>query len=139
MCKPGGDLVCNRDVPKDWWESVWDLAPVPPRKVNHPAPFPEDLPHRLIRMVTRPEDYVMDPFNGAGSTTKAAYDLGRSAVGFEISRTYLFTAESRLTGASSVRAQQLQVVPVKAQTFVPSRSRGRTRHGSGLSARSGGP
>lgn len=133
--KPGGESVINDDIPAEWWDCVWDLAPVPPRSVEHPAPYPEDLPHRLIRMVTSPGDYVMDPFNGAGATTKAAFDLGRNAIGFDISETYVDLATSRLKQGSSVRPKQLFVVPVHKKDFTPGKSRGETRHGAGLNAR----
>ena len=133
--KPGPELPLNIDVPEDWWECVWDLAPVPPRTIEHPAPFPEDLPHRLIRMVTQPGDYVMDPFNGAGATSKAAFDLHRPSIGFDISTTYLDLAERRLRTQSSVRAKQLHVVPIFNRDFKPGRSRGETRHGAGLNTR----
>jgi site-specific DNA-methyltransferase (adenine-specific) len=127
--------VRNDDVPEEWWENVWDLAPVPPRSVDHPAPYPEDLPHRLIRMLTNEGDAVLDPFNGAGATTKAAFDLGRLGVGFDLSEQYISYAKRRLTGDSSVRPQQLAVVPVNARDFIPGKSKGQTRHGAGLNAR----
>ena len=133
--KPGGDLVMNDDVPPEWWENVWDLAPVPPGSVDHPAPFPEDLPHRFIRMLTAPTDLVMDPFNGAGATTKAALDLGRSAIGFDISETYVAMAKAREGDGSSVRPRQLVVVPVSASAFVAPKSKGQTRHGAGISSK----
>lgn len=129
------DAVRNDDVPSHWWENVWDLAPVPPRTIDHPAPFPEDLPHRLIRMLTRPGDIVMDPFNGAGATTKAAFDLKRLSVGFDLSDQYNDYTARRIKQSSLVRPFQLTVVPVAANDFKPGRSRGRTRHGAGLSAR----
>ena len=133
--KPGRPVVLNHDVPTEWWQNIWDLAPVPPRSVEHPAPFPEDLPHRLIRMLTKPGDVVLDPFNGAGATTKAAFDLDRLGVGFDISGQYVRYARERLEQPTSVRSSQLHVVPVAASDFVPGKSRGRTRHGAGLSAR----
>jgi site-specific DNA-methyltransferase (adenine-specific) len=137
--KPGPTTTLNRDVPMEWWENVWDLAPVPPRTIDHPAPFPEDLPHRLIRMLTSPGDFVMDPFNGAGATTKAAFDLNRVGVGFDLSDQYVQYALDRIRSQSTVRRAQLHVVPVSASTFVPGRSRGETRHGAGLNARRKGP
>lgn len=137
--KPGPTTTLNRDVPPEWWENIWDLAPVPPRTVDHPAPFPEDLPHRLIRMLTSPCDHVMDPFNGAGATTKGAFDLGRIGVGFDLSDQYVKYASSRIHAQSTVRRTQLQVIPVAASSFVPGRSRGETRHGAGLSARRKAP
>ncbi len=134
--KPGDDtLRGDPDVPPEWWLPVWDLAPVPPRKIPHPAPFPEDLPHRLIRMVTQPGDFVMDPFLGAGATAKAAHDLGRVPVGFDIESKYLEFSQERISSASAVRPSQLRVRVVPEQEFTPGRSRGKTRHGAGLKAR----
>ena len=137
--KPGATSTMNRDVPSEWWDNIWDLAPVPPRTVDHPAPFPEDLPHRLIRMLTSAGDYVLDPFNGAGATTKAAFDLHRVGVGFDISDQYVKYATARINGKSAVRGAQLHVIPVAASSFVPGRSRGETRHGAGLNARRKAP
>lgn len=133
--KPGPVRLPNLDVPEEWLQTVWDLAPVPPKTVNHPAPFPEDLPHRLIRMLTKEGEWVMDPFNGAGATTKAAHDLSRSSIGFDIERRYVALAKARLKGVSSVRPNQLKIQPVKSQDFIPGKSRGKTRHGAGLTKR----
>lgn len=133
--KHGPFRLPNADVPKEWLQPVWDLAPVPPKSVNHPAPFPEDLPHRLIRMFTNADDWVMDPFNGAGATSKAAFDLRRSALGFDIEKKYVALAKARLKLPSSVREKQLKVIPVHASNFVAGPSRGKTRHGAGLGAR----
>lgn len=136
MKKPGKSFDINSDVPRHWLEPVWDLAPVPPRTVEHPAPFPEDLPHRLIRMFTQEGDWVLDPFNGAGATTKAAFDLDRNSIGFDIEKKYIKLAKARLLQPSSVRSNQLQVIPVFSKLFVPGPSRGKTRQGAGKSRRS---
>lgn len=130
--KPGRAKLNRSSTPPEWWETVWDLAPVPPRQVDHPAPYPEDLPHRFIRMLTQPDEWVMDPFNGAGATTKAAADLGRRALGFDIYDKYIRIATLRADEESSVRKIQLSVEPVPAPLFIPGKSRGRTRHGAGL-------
>ncbi len=130
--KPGPQTRLNHDVPDEWWENIWDLAPVPPRTVDHPAPYPEDLPHRLIRMVTQPGDFDLDPFNGGGATTKAAYDLGRIGIGFDLSKQYIDYSKKRLESISSVRTSQLAVIPVHVKDFVPGKSKGKTRHGSGM-------
>jgi DNA modification methylase len=55
------------------------------RQSGHEAMFPEELPRRLIRMFTFVGDTVVDPFLGSGTTVKAALELGRNAVGYEIS------------------------------------------------------
>ena len=130
--KPGQVRNPNSDVPKEWLEPVWDLAPVPPRKIDHPAPYPEEIPHRLIRMFTNPGEWVLDPFNGAGATSKAAFDLGRCALGFDIEKKYVSLSKKRLKDSSSIRGSQLKVVPVLATNFVPGPSKGKTRQGAGL-------
>lgn len=123
--------------PSEWNEDVWDIAPVPPRQVPHPAPFPEEIPHRLIRMLTKEGDLVMDPFNGAGATTKASWDLNRASLGFDLEDEYVTHAGQRLGAESSIRKNQLLVVPIPASDFVPRapRASGSTRHGAGLNAR----
>jgi len=133
--KPGGESHLNKDVPSEWWQPVWDIAPVPPGQVDHPAPFPEEIPHRLIRMLTNPNNWVLDPFNGAGATTKASYDLGRNSVGLDLSEKYIDYALKRITQNSSVRARQLKISPVHVSNFTPGPSRGQTRHGSGFASR----
>lgn len=133
--KPGRATLNKTSTPPEWWEPVWDLAPVPPRQVDHPAPYPEDLPHRFIRMLTNPGDWVLDPFNGAGATSKAAVDLGRRALGFDIAEKYVDLAELRIAGASFVRQSHLHIAPVDQSSFVPGKSKGRTRHGAGLATR----
>jgi DNA modification methylase len=135
--KPGKKLHLNDDYPSEWNFPVWDLAPVPPRTIDHPAPYPEDLPHRLIRMFTAENEWIMDPFNGAGSTSKAAIDLNRSSIGFDIESKYISFAKKRLTKPTSVRQNQLVIHPVKVSEFKPKPSKGKTRQGSGLKSKKG--
>jgi DNA modification methylase len=86
-------------------------------------------------MTTLAGDWVLDPFNGAGATTKAAVDLRRRALGFDISPQYVEMARYRLGSDSQVRQRQLHVRPVTVPEFQPTASRGETRHGTGPSAR----
>ena len=51
---------------------------------NHPAPFPEELPRRIMRMFSFSGDVVLDPFLGSGTTIKVADEMNRSSVGYEI-------------------------------------------------------
>jgi len=132
--KPGKSVI-DRKTPSEWWDTVWDLAPVPPKVIDHPAPFPEEIPHRLTRMLTRSGDWVLDPFNGAGATTAAAVHLGRKGLGFDISKTYVEIAEQRCLDDSRVRPAQLQIAPVQARDFTPKPMKGSTRHGAGINAR----
>lgn len=133
--KPGPARPPAADVPAEWWLPVWDLAPVPPRRIPHPAPFPEDLPHRLIRMLTLPDEVVFDPFLGAGATAKAAFDLGRVPAGTDIVPDYVAFARRRLAAPSLLRAQNLRLRVEPEQGFVPRKAKAPTRHGAGLAAR----
>ena len=56
----------------EWTKSVWTFPAVSAKKIGHPAPFPEELPHRLIQLYTFKDDVVLDPFVGSGSTCLAA-------------------------------------------------------------------
>ena len=57
---------------------MWTFAGANPRRVGHPAPFPEELPRRLIKLYSYPGDLVLDPFAGSGTTLVAAKRLGRA-------------------------------------------------------------
>jgi site-specific DNA-methyltransferase (adenine-specific) len=75
--------------------------------LDHPAPFPEEIPYRLIRMYSYPEDLVLDPFLGSGQTIKVARRLGRRYVGYEVISKYLELAKKRLDEPLMVRKEQL--------------------------------
>lgn len=68
--------------------SIWDFQPVSAKQENHPAPFPEELPRRCIRLYSFVGDTVLDPFAGSGTTLKVARELGRNSVGYEINPDY---------------------------------------------------
>jgi site-specific DNA-methyltransferase (adenine-specific) len=65
------------------------------REHNHPAMFPEELPRRVMKLFTYRGDLVLDPFNGAGTTTRVARALGRRFIGIDVSREYCETALAR--------------------------------------------
>src|SRR5207253_2856286 len=77
-----GDIA--RDEFLDWTLGVWSFPGANPRRVGHPAPFPEELPRRLIKLYSYPGDIILDPFAGSGTTLVAAKRLGRRSVGVEI-------------------------------------------------------
>ena len=56
----------------EWTKSVWTFPAVSAKKIGHPAPFPEELPNRLIQLYTFEGDVVLDPFAGSGTTCLAA-------------------------------------------------------------------
>lgn len=62
---------------------------------NHPAPFPEQLAHDHIISWSNPNDTILDPFVGSGTTTKIAKQLNRNYIGFDINPTYVQLAIQR--------------------------------------------
>jgi len=79
-----------------WTKSVWDMKTASARKVGHPAPFPVELPFRLIQLYTFKGDIVLDPFMGSGSTAIAALRSDRRYVGYDIDPAYVALAEKRI-------------------------------------------
>jgi site-specific DNA-methyltransferase (adenine-specific) len=67
---------------------------------NHPAMFPEELPRRLMKLFSYKNDIVLDPFNGAGTTTLVARKLRRRFIGIDVSQQYCDTALQRLVTAA---------------------------------------
>jgi site-specific DNA-methyltransferase (adenine-specific) len=75
---------------------VWEIAPESAHRVNHPAPFPVELPQRLIELYTYRGDLILDPFMGSGSTAVAAIRTDRHFVGYEIDTSYREVARKRI-------------------------------------------
>jgi DNA modification methylase len=94
---------------------VWEFPPESARRVNHPAPFPVELPKRLIDLYTYAGDLVLDPFMGVGSTAVAAVRSGRHYVGFDTDAEYLAGAEARIAAerASADVGPSVVVPPTK--------------------------
>jgi site-specific DNA-methyltransferase (adenine-specific) len=101
----GRKSTIDRESFLEWTKSVWTFAAAPARKVGHPAPFPEELPRRLIELYTFEGDVVLDPFCGSGTTCLAADRLGRHFIGYEIDTGYIRLAEKRLREAAKANSQ----------------------------------
>ena len=88
----------SRDEHLAWWTSAWHIKPElnKQRRLDHPAPFPEEIPTRLIKMLTYRGDCVIDPYNGSGTTTAVAAGMGRNFIGFDRSSIYCANATGRL-------------------------------------------
>jgi len=84
----------------EYTKSVWTFPAVSAKKIGHPAPFPEELPARLIQLFTYANEIVLDPFMGSGQTAIAALNNGRNFVGYEIDPDYVELAETRLAQAA---------------------------------------
>ena len=86
----------SRDEFLEWTKSVWAMPAESAKKVGHPAPFPVELPFRVIQMYTYTGDVVLDPFMGSGQTALAALQAGRRYVGYEIDPAYVELAQARI-------------------------------------------
>jgi DNA modification methylase len=75
---------------------VWEIRPERARRVQHPAPFPVELPERFIQLYTYRGDVVLDPFLGSGSTAVAAARTDRRYVGFDLDPNYVEIARQRV-------------------------------------------
>ncbi len=84
----------------EWTKSIWTFPAVSAKRIGHPAPFPEELPIRLINLYTFKNDVVLDPFCGSGTTCLAAFRLGRQYIGYDNNPQYKQLAEKRLGGAT---------------------------------------
>ena len=80
----------------EFTKSVWTFPAEPATKVGHPAPFPVELPYRLIQLYTFEGEVVLDPFIGSGQTAIAAVKTKRHYVGYEINKEYVKLAEKRI-------------------------------------------
>ena len=87
----------SREQFMEWTKSVWTMNPESAQRVGHPAPFPIELPFRLIQLYTFQGDIVLDPFMGSGSTAIAATQTGRHYVGYENDPAYVSLAQQRIT------------------------------------------
>ncbi|HEX4905245.1 MAG TPA: site-specific DNA-methyltransferase [Acidimicrobiales bacterium] len=83
---------------------VWEIPSERASRVGHPAPFPVELPERLIHAHTFVGDLVLDPFMGAGSTAVAAVRTGRHYVGYDLDPAYVEVARTRVAGERPVAA-----------------------------------
>lgn len=80
----------------EYTKSVWTFRSESARKVGHPAPFPVELPYRLIQLYTFEDEVILDPFMGSGQTGIAAVKTNRHFVGYELDRKYAKLAEKRI-------------------------------------------
>jgi site-specific DNA-methyltransferase (adenine-specific) len=99
------EATIGRDEFMAWTLDTWQIRPESARRVGHPAPFPIELPRRLIELYTYKGDVVLDPFMGAGSTAVAAVETGRRYVGFDTDATYIDLAEQRISDARTAFAR----------------------------------
>ncbi|HEX7906038.1 MAG TPA: site-specific DNA-methyltransferase [Chitinophagaceae bacterium] len=86
----------SRDQFIEWTKSIWTMNAESAKRIGHPAPFPEELPFRLIQLYSFKDDIILDPFMGSGTTALSAVKSERKFVGYDINKEYVALAEKRL-------------------------------------------
>lgn len=78
-----------------WTNSLWNIKPET-RNTGHPAPFPEQLAMRLIKLYSYIGNIVLDPFGGSGTTCYVAKQLNRKYIYIDVSEKYYEMAKNRI-------------------------------------------
>ena len=94
----GRESTITKEEFLEFTKSVWDFTTESAKKVGHPAPFPVELPYRLIQLYTFSDEIVLDPFIGSGQTALAALKAGRHFIGYEVNEEYVNLAWERIRG-----------------------------------------
>ncbi len=81
----------------EWTKSIWIMNTESAKKIGHPAPFPEELPYRLIQLYSFVDDIILDPFIGSGTTAVSALKCDRKFIGYDTDEKYIKLAETRLS------------------------------------------
>ncbi|MGI9621948.1 MAG: DNA-methyltransferase [Acidimicrobiales bacterium] len=110
------DLPHKSKIPNDEFvdvtRDVWEIDAASATRVGHPAPFPVELPLRLIDLYTYEGDIVVDPFAGSGTTMVAAIRRGRTGVGYDLDVDYVDLAQRRID-AERQRQQRIREVETR--------------------------
>jgi len=85
----------SREEFMEWTKSIWTFNAESAKRIGHPAPFPVDLPYRLIQLYSFTSDVILDPFIGSGTTAVASLKSNRNFIGFEINQEYINIVENR--------------------------------------------
>ncbi len=80
-----------------WTKSIWTFPAVNAKRIGHPAPFPIELPHRLINLYSYEGDVVLDPFCGSGTTCIAALQNKRNYIAYDINEDYINLSQKRIS------------------------------------------
>jgi DNA modification methylase len=94
--RKGAKDTIDKEQFLEFTKSIWTFPAESAKKIGHPAPFPVELPYRLIQLYTFEGDVVLDPFMGSGQTAIAAIKSNRNYIGYEIDPEYVELANKRI-------------------------------------------
>lgn len=90
------DDSISKDAFLENTKSIWKFPTASARKIGHPAPFPIELPKRLIELYSFENDIILDPFAGSGTTAIAAKTTNRNYIMIDINSDYCKLAKERI-------------------------------------------
>ncbi|AAT43170.1 DNA-methyltransferase [Picrophilus oshimae] len=105
--KEGMKSTMTKEEFIEYTKSIWSINAESATKIGHPAPFPVELPKRLIKLYSFEDEVVLDPFIGSGTTAIAAIELNRHYIGYDIDQEYINIANSRIRALLNIKAQRV--------------------------------
>lgn len=109
--KPAAEQKANSAMTNEEWNTYfnghWYFNGA--KQDGHLAMFPEELPHRLIKMFSFPQETVLDPFMGSGTTALAAKRLGRNSIGYEINPEFIPLIKEKIGGDDVFNKVEVEV------------------------------
>lgn len=94
--KRNKENTISKDQFMEWTKSIWTMNAESAKRVGHPAPFPEELPYRLIQLFSYKDDIILDPFMGSGTTAVAAIKSDRYFIGYDNNKEYIELSRKRI-------------------------------------------
>lgn len=94
--KGEGVATIEGDEFTEYTKSIWRMSTASAKKIGHPAPYPIELPTRLIKLYTFSNDIVLDPFMGSGTTAIACINEKRRYIGFELNKDFYINSLKRI-------------------------------------------
>lgn len=109
----------SRDEFLEATTDLWEIPPARATRVGHPAPFPVELPKRLIELYTYESDVVLDPFMGSGTTAVAALRTERHYIGFDTDKAYVDRAKERIAEETARLRRQQSIATASFRVQLP--------------------
>jgi modification methylase len=132
----GKENTITKEQFMSWTKSIWTMNAESARKIGHPAPFPEELPLRLIHLYFFKNDIILDPFIGSGTTAVAAIKAERKFVGYDIVEEYVKLSNKRLSKyldqnkfsfESSKKKTDIYTLSIQKETSVADKTRKKSK------------
>lgn len=115
--KGSKENTINKEQFMEWTKSIWSMNSESAKRIGHPAPFPEELPNRLIQLFSFKDDIILDPFIGSGTTAISALKSQRRYVGYDINPEYVKLAEQRILQCYNQMKIPFKLAPTNEQNL----------------------